>query len=196
MVSEVQGGKNGLRSTCRSLRQAVNDCTSALTWTRPWGLGGGPVLYAHLPAALTGACPGIKLLDCCGPGPGAILEFDFESCPLSLHTLICGYTHLRLLGPLAVKCTMLQTFKCYNTEVAELGPLSACTMLQTLDCSATRVTHLGPLSACTMLQTLDCMCCMQVTQLGPLSACMKLQNFNCSGGSVADLGPLSACTML
>ena len=35
VVSEVQGGKNGLRCTCRSLCLAVNDCTSALAWTRP-----------------------------------------------------------------------------------------------------------------------------------------------------------------
>ena len=62
VVSSVQGGKNGLRSTCRSLRLAVNDCTSALAWTRPRGLDGGPVLHAHLPASLTGACPGIKLV--------------------------------------------------------------------------------------------------------------------------------------
>ena len=46
VVSEVQGGKNGLRSTCRSLRLAVNDCTSALAWTPPRGLDGGPVLHA------------------------------------------------------------------------------------------------------------------------------------------------------
>ena len=62
VVSEVQGGKNGLRTTCRSLRLAVNHCTLALTWTRPRGLDGGPVLHAHLPASLTGACPGIKLV--------------------------------------------------------------------------------------------------------------------------------------
>ena len=156
VVAEVQGGKNGLRSTCRSLRLAVNDCTSALAWTRPRGLDGGHVLHAHLPATLTGACPGIKLLDCRGQ-PCARLEFSFASCPPSLHTLLCSFTKVQLLAPLAVRCTMLQTFDCSNTEVSELGPLSACTMLQTLNCShCSRVTELGPLSACTMLQTLNC----------------------------------------
>ena len=66
VVSEVQGGKNGLRSTCRSLRLAVSTCTSALAWTRPKALAGGARRQAHLPAALTGACPGIKILDCRG----------------------------------------------------------------------------------------------------------------------------------
>ena len=62
VMSEVQGGKNGLRATCRSLRLIVNNCTSALAWTQPRGLDGRPVLHAQLPAG----CPGIKLLDCRG----------------------------------------------------------------------------------------------------------------------------------
>ena len=154
VVSEVQGGKNGLRTTCRSLCLAVNEGTSALVWTRPRSLDGEPVLHAHLPTALAGACPGIKLLDCRGQ-PCARLEFSFASCPPSLHTLLCSFTKVQLLAPLAVRCTMLQTFVCSNTWVSELGPLCACTMLQNLNCSGTKVSELGPLSACTMLQALN-----------------------------------------
>ena len=167
VVSSVQGGKNGLRSTCRSLRLAVNDCTSALAWTRPRGLDGGPVLHAHLSAALAGACPGIKLLDCCGQD-NARLEFSLASCPPSLHTLLCSFTQVQLLSPLAGRCTMLQALDCSNCPgVLDLGPLSACTMLRTLDCSHTKVSEMGPLSACTRLQTLNCRG-TGVTELGPL----------------------------
>ena len=178
MVSEVQGGKNGLRATCSSLRLAVNDCTSALAWTWPRGLDGGPVLHAHLPATLTGACPGIKLLDCRGQRD-AHLDFSIESCPLSLHTLLCSFTQVQLLGPVAVRCTMLQTLDCSYTEVSELGPLSACTTLQSLNCCTTAVSELGPLSACTMLQTLICKD-TRVSELGPLSACKMLRALDCS----------------
>ena len=57
VVTEVHGGKNGLRSTCRSLRSAVNTCTSALAWTKRKTLAGGARVQAHLPAALTGSVP-------------------------------------------------------------------------------------------------------------------------------------------
>ena len=60
IVSEVRG-KNGLRATCRSLRLAVNACTSALRLTTPSAKGAW--LTAPLPAVLTTACPGIRLLD-------------------------------------------------------------------------------------------------------------------------------------
>ena len=89
VVSEVQGDKNYLRTTCHSLRLAVNDCTSALAWTRPRSLDGVPVL--HLPSALSGACPSIKLQDCRGQRD-ARLEFSFAFCPPSLHTLLCSFT--------------------------------------------------------------------------------------------------------
>ena len=178
VVSEVQGGKNGLRTTCRSLCLAVNEGTSALVWTRPRSLDGEPVLHAHLPTALAGACPGIKLLDCHG-ARDARLEFSLESCPPSLHNLRCSFTQVQMLGPLAVRCPRLQTLDCGNTKVSELGPLSACTMLLTLDCRGTKVSELGPLSACTMLQTLDCSD-TQVSELGPLSACTMMLVFDCS----------------
>ena len=101
------------------------------------------MLHAHLPAALAGACPGIKFLDCCGQ-KDIRLEFSFVSCPPSLHSLLCSFTQVRLLGPLSM-CTMLQTLNCSYTKVSEMGPLSACTRLQTLNCSVTGVTELGPL---------------------------------------------------
>ena len=93
---------------------------------------------------------------------------------------------------------MLQTLKCDNTGVADLGPLSACMMLQTLYlsscCGGGLVEKLGPLSACTMLQTLDLCHCMRVADLGPLSMLQTLNLHGCM--RVADLGPLSACMML
>ena len=104
VVSEVQG-KNGLRATCRSLRLAVNACTSALTWTRPSTSAGR---QAHLPASLAAACPSIKLLDCSGQEGDGRLKFSLASCPPSIQTLLCGHTNVQLLGPL-VACTMLQT---------------------------------------------------------------------------------------
>ena len=194
VVSKVQGGKNGLRTTCRSLRLAVNDCTSALVWTH-WTRG-GPVLHANLNANLKGACPaGIKLLDCHGQRD-ARLEFSFASFPLSLFTLLCSCTRVRLLEPLAVRCTMLRTLNFSNTMVSDLGPLSACTTLQTFDCrNCPRVSDLGPLSACTMLQTLHCSK-TRVSDLGPLSSCTVLRILYCSNTKVSDLGPLSSCTML
>ena len=77
---------------------------------------------------MTGACPSIKLLDCHGQ-LGANVEFSFASCPPFLHTLLCSFTQVELLAPLAGRCTMLQNLDCSSTKVAELGPLSACTML-------------------------------------------------------------------
>ena len=196
VVSEVQGGKNLLRTTCRSLCLAMNDCTSALAWTRPRNSDGGPVLNAHLPAALTGVCPSIKLLDCRGE-KDARLEFSFASCPPSLHTLFCSFTKVQLLDSLAERCTMLQTLDCSNCyRVSQLDPLSACLMLQTLNCSDTGVSELGPLSACKMLKALDCTRCRMVSELGPLSACTMLRTLICCCTRVSKLGPLSACTLL
>ena len=91
VVSEGQGGKNGLRTTCRSLRLAVNDCTSALAWTRPRRLDGGPVLHAQLPAALTRASSFWTSV--------ARLEFSIASCPPTHQTLLCCFTQLQLLVP-------------------------------------------------------------------------------------------------
>ena len=152
-------------------------------------------VQAYLPAALTAACPSIKILDYHGQKEDKPrMEISLASCPPSLHTLLCSFTQVRQLGPLAERCTMLQTLNCSNTSVAKLGPLSACTMLQTLDCSWTRVADLGPLSVCTMLQTLSCRH-TRVAELGPLSAYTMLRTLDCSYTGVAELGPLSACTM-
>ena len=126
----------------------------------------------------------------------------FEFC-----VLVAGWRHaLRSEWPFIIilllsACVMLQTLKCDNTGVADLGPLSACMMLQTLDlsscCGGGLVEKLGPLSACTILQTLDICHCMRVADLGPLSACMMLQTLDLRGcEQVAELGPLAACPAL
>ena len=219
LVASWVQGKNGLRATCRSLRLAVNACTSALTWTRPSTSTGETWRRALLPASLAAACPGFRLLDCGGRKEDATqLEFCLASCPPSIQTLHCGHTKVGLLGPLVTctmlqtldlggctaveelsplaACMMLQTLDCRRTLVAALGPLSACSKLHTLDCGMTRVSDLGPLSACTMLQTLYFSWC-RAADLGPLSACTMLQSLDCSScWHVADLGPLPACTLL
>ena len=106
VVSAVQD-KNGLRATCRSLRLAVNACTSSLIWPPP--SAGGARLPTHLPAALTAACPGITLLNLSGKqGIYPRLEFSLSSCPPSLHTLLCSWTQVAQLGPLAACTTDLK----------------------------------------------------------------------------------------
>ena len=130
LVASWVQGKNGLRATCRSLRLAVNACTSALTWTRPSTSAGEAWQLARLPVSLAAVCPGIKLLDCGGREEDATRpEFSLASCPPSIQTLHCGHTKVGLLGPL-VTCTMLQTLDLGGCrEVEELGPLSACALL-------------------------------------------------------------------
>ena len=217
VLSQLQV-KNGLRSTCRDLRLAVNARTSALAWSRP-NNSRGRKLRARLSVALTAACPGIKQVDCRGQrADNPRLKFNLSSCPPSMDTLLCRYTQVRQLSPLAVTCAMLATLDCSNTCVSDLGPLSACTVLQTLNCSgtpvadlaplaacaqlqtlncsSTRTAGLGPLSACTMLRTLSCSGCQGVVHLGALSACTVLQTLDCSNTRVSELGPLSSCLML
>ena len=199
LVSKVQG-KSSLLSTCRSLRLAVYACTSALTWSGPGGVlsvGGGAMVphYVTLQRALP-AAPGMALtrLDCSGQPGNPLGIHCLAGCPPSLQTLICCYTLVAELGPLAA-CTLLQSLNCSDTQVAELGPLAACRSLQSLNCSFTRVTALGPLAACTSLQSLVCNG-TGVTDLSPLSPCTMLQSLYCICTRVTGLGPLAACTSL
>ena len=180
VVSKVQG-KSSLLSTCRSLRQAVHACTSALSWA---GLGGeelGPL------AAFTS----LRTLNC---GWSRVADLEPLAACMSLQTLNCSGTRVAVLGPLAA-CTSLQTLDCRYTKVAELGPLAACMLLKILGCSHTEVDEMGPLAACKLLRTLDCSH-TRVSDLGPLAVCTSLEHLSCCGTGVADVGPLVACPLL
>ena len=68
MASKV-AGKAALRSSCRSLRLAVDACTSKLTWSGPKlyvaAAGGAPpIVILHL--ALPAAPLNLRLLNCSG----------------------------------------------------------------------------------------------------------------------------------
>ena len=198
LVASKVVGKAALHSSCRSLRLAVNACTSQLTWSGPRlcvaaaGEGAPPYVTLHLaqPAApLT-----LQLLNCSGQPDEPLRIHSLAGCPPTVHTLICSHTLVAELGPLAA-CTLLEELDCSSTRVAELGPLAACTMLQELDCNNTGVAELGPLAACMLLQNLKCSN-TKVVELGPLAACTLLQTLNCSSTGVTELGPLAACTLL
>ena len=180
---------NPLRTASKSMHLAMNKRTLVVSWAGP--REGAPLLAVSLPAS-TGLV-NVQLLDCSGL-PGRHLGIhSLTGCPPSVQVLVCRYSWVTQLGPLAA-CTVLQTLDCSNTAVVELGPLAACASLQTLNCSNTGVVELGPLAACASLQTLNC-CNNRVADLRPLAACGSLQELNCSNTRVADL-PLAACSSL
>ena len=162
LVASKVVGKTALCSTCRSLRLAVNACTSKLTWSGGPRLrddddddvvaaaGGGAPPYLTLHLALPAAPQALQLLNCSGQPDKPFRIYSLAGCPPSVHTLICSHTLVSDLGPLAA-CSLLHTLDCSNTKVAELGPLAACKMLHTLNCSNSVVAELGPLAAYTLL---------------------------------------------
>ena len=73
---------------------------------------------------------------------------------LERETSAGGQGGLDLTGDGTADLFLLQTLYCYNTKVADLGPLAACKSLRSLDCHKTSVADLGPLAACTGLADL------------------------------------------
>ena len=199
VVSKVHD-KASLRSTCRSLRLGVNGCTSKLHWAGPsnvvGSIGGGAALplMMTLQLSLPAHPMALRLLDCSGV-PGKLLRIhSLEGCPLTLRSVVCSYTLVAGLGPLAA-CGSLTLLNCSHTEVVELGPLAACPALEVLDCSDTRVEELGPLADCRALHSLNCST-NSLSELGPLAACTMLHTLNCSNTGVTGLGPLAVCAAL
>jgi internalin A len=83
----------------------------------------------------------------------------------------------------------------YNTQLADLKPLSTLTHLTYLALRHNQVTDLKPLSTLTNLTRLD-LSNNQVTDLKPLSTLTNLTELNLSNNQVADLKPLSTLTNL
>ena len=126
LVASKVVGKTALRSTCRSMRLAVNACTSKLTWSG--GPNGGAPPIVTLQLALPAAPLALQLLDCSGQHGKLLRIHSLVGCPPTVHTLICSHTLVSDLHPLGA-CKLLRTLDCSYTDVAELGPLAAYTLL-------------------------------------------------------------------